>query len=116
MLGGALGAVLLLAACATQPPAPPEATACLSEAPPARHSSDYNQRLASLRTRAAFFSGCMEARGYELDEGKLSDELFRVNQVKNANPTGGDPQNALRLLEQELRASPEYWRKAAPGS
>jgi hypothetical protein len=105
----------LLSACAARPPASPEANACLSEAPPAKRSADHARRLTSLKTRAAFFAGCMEGHGYELDEGKLSDELLRFEQVRNADPLGGDPQNAVRVREQELRASPEYWRKAVPG-
>lgn len=105
----------MAAACASKPPASPEAQACLAEAPAAKRTSDYNQRLTSLKTRAAFFAGCMEARGYELNEAALQDELFRREQVMNADPLGGDPQLTLRLREQELRASPEYWRKAPGG-
>jgi hypothetical protein len=111
----ALAAALLAAGCASKPPASPDAAACLAEVPSAKRTSDYAQRLASLKTRAAFFAGCMEARGYELNEAALQDELFRQEQVRNADPLGGDPQLALRLREQELRASPEYWRKVPGG-
>jgi hypothetical protein len=106
---------VLLGACASKPAVSPDAQACLKEAPPAKHSYDYTRQLTSLKTRAAFFGSCMETRGYTLDEDKLQDALLHSEQVKNADWLGGDPQNALRLREQELRASPEYWRKAPAG-
>jgi hypothetical protein len=115
LCAAALAAAAVAMGCASKPPASPDAQACLDEAPAAKRSSDYNQRLASLKTRAAFFAGCMEGRGYELNEAALQDELFRREQVMNADPLGGDPQLALRLREQELRASPEYWRKSPGG-
>lgn len=98
--------------CASKPPPSPDASACLAQAPRAQRSSDYTIRLGSLKVRAAVFSGCMEARGYELDEAALRAELRRIEQVKNADRLGGDPQLELRLREQEFRAAPEYWRKA----
>jgi hypothetical protein len=114
LLGPALIASAMLCACASKPVSP-DAQACLQEAPPAKRSSDYNRRLTSLKTHAAFFGSCMEARGYQLDEDKLQDALLHFEQVKNADALGGDPQNALRLREQELRAAPEMWHKVPGG-
>jgi hypothetical protein len=74
----ALAAALLAAGCASKPPASPDAAACLAEVPSAKRTSDYAQRLASLKTRAAFFAGCMEARGYELNEAALQDESAAI--------------------------------------
>jgi hypothetical protein len=100
-----------LSGCATTPPASPEGKACLEQAPRAKRSSDYTKTMASFTTRAVVFSGCMEAAGYELDEAAVSDELLRIEQVRNADQLGGDPQLELRVKEQELRASPRYWRR-----
>jgi hypothetical protein len=107
-----MAAAALAGACASAPPASPEASACLKDAPKARRTSDYVQSMASYKTRAIFFAGCMEAKGWQPDEQKISEELLRIEQVRNADPRGGDPQLELRLKEQELRALPQYWRKA----
>jgi hypothetical protein len=101
-----------LAGCATSPPPSPDASACLDQAPPAKRSSDFQTRLASLKLRAAMFAACMEERGYGLDEVAVQDELLRIEQVRNADQRAGDPQMELWLREQELRADPRYWRKA----
>ena len=108
----ALLALAGLAACASKPPPNPAATACLQEAPAAKSSGDFNQRLISLKTRAAFFGSCMEARGYALDEAALEADQVHYEQVKYAEWLWGDPLLAMRLREQELRADPKFWRKA----
>jgi hypothetical protein len=108
----ALAAAALAGACATTPPPSPEASACLREAPKARRTSDYVQSLASYKTRAVFFASCMEGKGWQPDEDKIDAELRRIEQVRNADQRGGDPQLELRLKEQELRALPQYWRRA----
>jgi hypothetical protein len=114
-IGAALIALAAGCGCASKPPVPPDAQACLAQAPPAKRASDYTKHLTSLKTRAIFFASCMEARGYQLDEEKLADALLHKEQVLNADALGGDPQNALRLQEQELRAAPEYWHKVQGG-
>jgi hypothetical protein len=110
----ALAAAVVIAACASKPVSP-DAQACLNESPRAKRYYDLDRYLVSLKTHATFFASCMEARGYELNEAAVQDELFRYEQVKNADPKGGDPRMALLLREQELRASPEYWRKLPKG-
>lgn len=107
----ALLATAFLAACASTPTAPPEAKTCLEQSPRAKRSSDYTRTLASFKTRAVYFSSCMESAGYELNEAAVEDELFRIEQVRNADRLAGDPQLELRVKEQELRATPQYWRR-----
>jgi hypothetical protein len=55
----------------------------------------------------------MKERGFALDEARLAQELEHFEQVKNADPLGGDPWQAVALREQELRASPQLWHRAA---
>jgi len=90
--------------------APPEAVACMQDAGRVR-TRDYAERLHLLRQRADAFAACMSERGFVLDEAKLEAELRHLEQMRNADPRGGDPQLELALREQELRASPALWRR-----
>ncbi len=109
----------VLAACAGKPVDPgiaQDAKGCLAAAPKATGGSDYTARLNSLRARAAMFSGCMEQHGYALDDAKLQEEMTRFEQVRNADPLGGDPRPAAKLHEQELICDPAFWRRATSQS
>jgi hypothetical protein len=77
---------------------------------PRAGGSSYSQRLVSLRIRADVFGACMEQHGYVLDDDKVAEEVLRVETVWNADPMRGDPQQAMKLREQEVRADPAYWR------
>ena len=109
----------VLTACAGKPVDPgiaQDAQGCLAGAPKATGGSDYTARLNSLRARAALFSGCMQQHGYALDDAKLQDEMTHFEQVRNADPLGGDPRPAAKLHEQELICDPAYWRRSTPQS
>ncbi|MCW5619617.1 MAG: hypothetical protein KIS79_00720 [Burkholderiales bacterium] len=106
-----LALALALAACASRrPEPPPEVQACM---PPSRFiGGNEAQRLARLTERAQTFAACMQAKGYVLDEAALDDALRRFEQVKNADPRGGDPRGAMKLRKQELSMDPTLWHKA----
>ncbi|HEY7759960.1 MAG TPA: hypothetical protein VIA64_11150 [Burkholderiales bacterium] len=89
---------------------PPEAAACTQPGGRVR-ARDYAERLYLLTQRADAYAACMSARGFVLDEAKLEAELQRLEQVRNADQLGGDPQLEVALRAQELRASPTVWRK-----
>lgn len=117
MTGRAFAAVSLLTAlacaapgCASNGAPPAEATACTRDQTRVR-ASDYAERLRLLKGRAEAFAACMSARGFVLDEAKLEAELRHLEQVRNSDQLAGDPQLELALREQELRASPAFWRK-----
>jgi hypothetical protein len=88
----------------------PEALACVQDSGEVR-AREYAERLRQLQERARAFAACMGERGFVLDQAKLEAELLRLEQVGNAQWLGGDPQLELALREQELRASPEFWRR-----
>lgn len=90
----------------------PEAGACV-EPPPRIGSPDFDARRAALAARAERFGTCMRERGFALDEARLEQALERFEQVKNADPYGGDPWQAVALRKEELRASPHMWRREA---
>jgi hypothetical protein len=115
MAAGFLVAVAGIAGCASQGKSdiPPEAQACANSVPPVR-ATDYNERLAALKLRANTVAQCMTSHGLVLDEGKLQEELLHEEWVRNSNVMGSDPLHYLMLLEQELRASPEMWRRGTP--
>jgi hypothetical protein len=106
-----LALVLAAWACAgTQEPVDPQALACMPAKEKIR-ASDFETRLSALKGRAARVAACMEQRGFTLDEDRLARELEHFEDVKNADPLGGDPWQAVALREQELRASPHFWRR-----
>ncbi len=103
---------LAVTACATRAPdLPAEVRQC---APERRIvGGEYRERLARLTERARIFSGCMEDKGYQLDEAALDDALLRHEQKLNADPMYGDPQQALDIRKQQLLVNPKFWRKGA---
>jgi hypothetical protein len=111
--GCAIGlAALALAACAgTRAPDNPDALACLPPANEAMRSRDYTTRLSGYTQRADAFAVCMAQRGYALDEEELDARLLHFEQVKYANPYGGDPVWAKRIEREKLRIDPALWRK-----
>jgi hypothetical protein len=89
---------------------PPEAAVCRQDGGRVR-TRDYAERLRLLTRRADAYAVCMGAHGFVLDEAKLEAELLRLEQTRNADRLGGDPQLELALRAQELRASPIVWRR-----
>jgi len=119
VIGRTRGAASLLALLALGTPGcastagdagPPEAAACTQHGGPVR-ARDYAERLHLLMQRADAYAACMSARGFVLNEAKLEAELRRLEQTRNADQLGGDPQLELALRAQELRASPAVWRR-----
>ena len=110
--GWALGlATLLLAACAgNRPPENPDAHACLPPENPEMRDKEYYMRLSGYTQRADAFAACMTEHGYALDEKELDARMEHFEQVKNANPLGGDPSWAMGIHRQELRMDPQLWR------
>ena len=107
-------AALLLAGCAgSRAPDNPDARACLPPKTRELTSHHYEPRLAAHKARADAFAGCMQERGYQLDEVALNDRLRHFEQVKNADPLGGDPWQAIQIRRQELRTSPDLWRRGS---
>jgi len=88
----------------------PEAAACTQHGGRVR-ARDHAERLHLLTQRADAYAACMIAQGLVLDEAKLEAELRRLEQTRNADQLGGDPQLELALRAQELRASPAVWRR-----
>ena len=95
----------------------PEAKACAQSVPSAARSSNYNERLVSLKVRASRVAECMTAHGLVFDEAALEKKLQYEEWVRESDVMAGDPQQRLMLMEQELRASPALWKRpAGPGS
>lgn len=107
-------AALLLAGCAgSRAPDDPEARACLPAKTRELSSRNYETRLAAHKARADAFAACMQARGYRIDQLALDERLRHFEQVRNADPLGGDPWQAVQIRRQELRASPDLWRRGS---
>jgi hypothetical protein len=105
---------VLLAGCAgNRAPDNPDARSCLPAKTRELSSRDYQTRLAAHKARADAFAACMQARGYSIDQVALEERLRHFEQVKNAQPLGGDPWQAVQIRRQELRTSSDLWRRGS---
>ncbi len=91
----------------------PEVPAC-RQAADGVPKFDFDVGVDYLRRQADVYSQCMEAKGYELDQKRLDDDLKHFEQVKNADVMGGDPGPLVAVRRQKLRMSPALWHRAAP--
>jgi hypothetical protein len=73
-------------------------------------ATDFDTRVGLLRMRADAYSQCMQERGYVLDEEELERKILHKEQVKNADPLGGDPAPILAVYREQLRMDPALWR------
>ena len=88
----------------------PDAQACARSVPAAVRTSNYSERLVALKVRASRVAECMTAHGLVFDEATLEKKLQYEDWVRGSDVMGGDPQQRLMLMEQELRASPALWK------
>lgn len=105
-----LTALALLSACGTQGPRGvaevPQCRAAAQSVP----NTEFDSRVQVLTMRADAYSECMQKLGYVFDEAELERRMTYKEQVKNADPLGGDPYWILARYRQELRMDPDLWR------
>ena len=73
-------------------------------------ATEFDSRTLLLQLRADAYSACMEQHGYVLDQEEFDRQMLHKEQVKNADPMGGDPAFILARYRQELRMDPSVWR------